>query len=153
MLIRNMMRVKLAVVGPDVPFTELLRAYRSMTSRLVYVTDPDRRLLGVVSSFDILRAMLPFYLDSNLVKALPDDDTTFRQAFSDCRPLPVSDIMTKKIISVGPDDTFLEAEALIAEHGVNALPVLDADGKLVGEITRRVILKHLAERCGLDHEA
>ncbi|MHC1712419.1 MAG: HPP family protein [Solidesulfovibrio sp.] len=153
MQIRHMMHDKLAIVGPDMSFSDMLRAYRAMGSRLVYVTDADRRLLGVVSSYDILRAMLPFYLDSNLVKALPDDDSVIRQAFAACKDLPVADIMTKKCITVGPENSFLEAEAIITEQGVNALPVIDADGILIGEVTRRAILKYLAGRCGLDSEA
>jgi len=153
MHIRHMMRDRLAVVGPDVPFATMFRAYRDMDSRLVYVTDPDRKLLGVVSSYDILRVMLPFYLDSNLVKALPDDSSVIRQAFAACKDTPVSDIMPRNVASVGPDDTFLEAEALIAERGINVLPVVDDEGRLVGEVTRRAILKYLADRCGLESEA
>lgn len=153
MQIRHMMHKNLAVVGPDVSFADMLQAYRAMASRLVYVIEPDRKLLGVISSYDILRAMLPFYLDSNLVKALPDDDSVIRQAFASCKDRPVVEIMTQKFVAVGPDDTFLEAEAIITEQGVNALPVIDADGKLIGEVTRRAILKYLAGRCGLDSEA
>jgi CBS domain-containing protein len=144
------MQESLAVVGPDVTFTEMLLAYRDTDSRLVYVVDDAGKLLGVVSSYDILRAMFPFYLDSNLVKALPDDESVIRQAFSGCKGQPVAEIMTTDFVSVGPDDLFLEAEALIAERGVNVLPVLDAEGKLVGEVSRRAILKYLAARCGLE---
>lgn len=150
MRIRHMMQESLAVVGPDVTFTEMLLAYRDTDSRLVYVIDGAGKLLGVVSSYDILRAMFPFYLDSNLVKALPDDDTIIRQAFSGCQGMPVADIMTTDFVAVHPDDLFLQAEALIAERGVNVLPVLDAEGKLVGEVSRRAILKYLAARCGLE---
>lgn len=153
MRIRSMMHNSLAVIGPDMDFAALLAAYRRMDSLLVYVTDQEDRLLGVITSYDILRALLPFYLDSNLVKALPDDETLVREAFETCRDRSVTDIMTTDFISVSPDDLFLEAEALIAEHGVNALPVVDAAGRLLGEISRRTILKYLAERCGLENEA
>ena len=153
MRIRNMMHDSLAVIGPDVDFAALLAAYRQMESRLVYVVDTDGKLLGVISSYDILRAMFPFYLDSNLVKALPDDESVIRQAFSGCKGQPAANIMTRDFAAVGPDDLFLEAEALIAERGVNVLPVVDAGGKLVGEVTRRAILKYLAARCGLEDEA
>jgi CBS domain-containing protein len=153
MRIRNMMNNSLAVISPDVDFAALLAAYREMESRLVYVVEPDAKLVGVISSYDILRAMFPFYLDSNLVKALPDDESVLRQAFASCKDQPAADIMTVDFVSVHPDALFLEAEALIAERGVNVLPVVDDAGKLVGEITRRAILKYLAERCGLDNEA
>lgn len=150
MRIRNMMHDSLAVVGPDVTFSELLLAYRDTDSRLVYVVDAAGKLLGVVSSYDILRAMLPFYLDSNLVKALPDDEAVIRQAFASCKGQSVTEIMTTDFVAVKPDDLFLEAEALIAERGVNVLPVLNDQGKLVGEVSRRAILKYLAVHCGLD---
>lgn len=153
MRIRNMMQENLAVVSPAMPFVDLLRAYKDTDSRLVYVVDPDRKLLGLISSYDILRAMLPFYLDSNLVKALPDDETVIRQACAACQDLPITDIMTTEFAAVGPDDLFLEAEALIAERGVNVVPVLDGEGRLVGEVTRRAILKYLTQRCGLECEA
>ena len=152
MRIRHMMQESLAVVGPDVTFTEMLLAYRDTDSRLVYVVDDAGKLLGVVSSYDILRAMLPFYLDSNLVKALPDDEAVIRQAFASCKGQSVTEIMTTDFVAVKPDDLFLQAEALIAERGVNVLPVLDDQGKLVGEVSRRAILKYLAARCGLDAE-
>ncbi len=150
MRIRNMMHDSLAVVGPDVTFSELLLAYRDTDSRLVYVVDAAGKLLGVVSSYDILRAMLPFYLDSNLVKALPDDEAVIRQAFASCKGQSVTEIMTTDFVAVKPDDLFLEAEALIAERGVNVLPVLNDQGTLVGEVSRRAILKYLAVHCGLD---
>lgn len=153
MRIRHMMHANPATVGPDVTFAALLRAYRKMDSRLVYVTDSDRRLLGVVSSYDLLRTMLPFYLDSNLARALPDDASVIRQAFAACKDRPVAEIMTRDFVAVGPDDSFLEAEALIAERGVTVLPVVDAGGRLLGEVSRRAILKYLAGRCGLESEA
>ena len=153
MRIRYMMHARPAVVGPDVSFAALLRTYRDMDSRLVYVTDKGRKLLGVISSYDIMRALLPFYLDSNLARALPDDESIIRESCLACRDLAVTDIMTRDFVSIGPDATFLEAEALIAERKVNVLPVLDAEGRLLGEVTRPIILKYLAGRCGLENEA
>jgi len=153
MLIRHLMTPRPATIGPDVLFSELLAAYRDMESQLLYVVDAEDKLLGVISSYDILRVMLPFYLDSNLAKALPDDAAIIRHAFAACRALPASAFMTKKFIALRPDDPFLAAEALFAERGVNILPVLDDDGRLVGELARRTALKHLAARCLLDHNA
>ena len=153
MRIRHMMHDHLAIVSPDVSFADLLHAYHAKASRLVYVVDANQKLLGVVSSYDMLRSLLPFYLDSNLVKALPDDDALIRQAFSACKGVPVAEIMTRDFVALSPDDSFLEAEALIAERGVNVLPVLDEKGRLLGEVTRRTILNYLADRCGLPQEA
>ena len=152
MLLRQLMTPRPAAIGPDVPFCELLAAYRDMDSQLLYVVDPEDRLLGVISSYDVLRVMLPFYLDSNLAKALPDDESVIRHGFAACRHLPASAVMTRTFVALSPDDPFLAAEALFAERGVNVLPVVDAAGHLVGELARRTALKHLAARCDLDRK-
>jgi CBS domain-containing protein len=153
MLLRQLMTPSPATIGPDVPLVELLATYRDMDSQLLYVVDPAGKLLGVISSFDILRVMLPFYLDSNLAKALPDDEAILRHAFAACRAMPASAFMTKKFIALIPDDSFLAAEALFTERGINVLPVVDDAGRLVGELSRRTALKYLAARCLLDPKA
>jgi CBS domain-containing protein len=59
------------------------------------------------------------------------------------KDLPVSRIMRLDLPTVAPDKLFLEARLLLRERKITALPVVDARGVLVGEITRRVILKLL----------
>lgn len=147
MLLRDLMTTDPAAIGPDLPFEELLAIYRDMDSMLLYVVDADWHLLGVISSYDILRVMLPFYLDSNLTKALPDDTAVIRHAFRACRGMPASAFMSKDLTTLRPEDSFLTAEALFAERGLNILPVVDERGCLVGELARRVALKHLAALC------
>jgi CBS domain-containing protein len=45
---------------------------------------------------------------------------------------PVRDVMTTKVITMTPDQTFEAAADLLAEHKIGAVPVIDAGGKLVG---------------------
>ena len=149
MRIREMMRDTLATVGPDAPFAALTAAHRRRDSRLVYVVDKKGRLLGVVSCYDLLRAALPFYVDSNLARALPDDAAVVCEGFAACQNKTAADVMNPKVVSVSQDDTFFTAEALFAEGKFHVLPVVDADGRVVGELTRRRILDYLAGRCGL----
>ena len=52
--------------------------------------------------------------------------------------IPVSDWMTKKVLTVELLDSLGRARRLIAKHRVNQLPVLE-DGKLVGIVTDRDI--------------
>jgi anti-sigma regulatory factor (Ser/Thr protein kinase) len=51
--------------------------------------------------------------------------------------------MTKKIISVGPDEKALQAVNLFTEHGYGRLPVIDPNGFLVGIITKGDITRGL----------
>ena len=44
----------------------------------------------------------------------------------------VKDIMTSNVISVSPETEILQAARIMVEKRINGLPVLDANGKLVG---------------------
>src|ERR1700687_5441617 len=54
----------------------------------------------------------------------------------------VKDVMTTRVIWVtaAPDDTGEHAARLMAQHGVKRLPVVDANGHLVGIISRADVL-------------
>ncbi len=45
------------------------------------------------------------------------------------------DMMTKKVITVGPGMTVKELAGLLTEKSIGGAPVVDADGKLVGVVT------------------
>jgi CBS domain-containing protein len=57
----------------------------------------------------------------------------------------VADMMTADPVTVGPQVEAHEAGRLIAEHKHNRLPVVDADGRLVGVVTRVDVLEALLE--------
>ena len=59
----------------------------------------------------------------------------------------VQDVMTSDVISVGPEESVHKAARLMADHGVSGLPVVDADGRLVGIVTEGdLILRQAAPR-------
>lgn len=54
----------------------------------------------------------------------------------------VKKIMSKKVISISPEDTIFDAARLMDKHDVNRLPVIE-NGKLVGIVARADIIKAL----------
>ena len=55
--------------------------------------------------------------------------------------LHVSSAMTDTVITVGPDDEVTDVAQLMIERGMSGCPVVDADNKLVGVITKVQISK------------
>jgi CBS domain-containing protein len=55
--------------------------------------------------------------------------------------MKVSDIMTRRVISIGPAGTILEAVRLMLQNHISRLPVIDADGALVGIVTEGDFLR------------
>jgi CBS domain-containing protein len=53
----------------------------------------------------------------------------------------VSDVMTHKILSVGPDETVDHAINLMLRHGISGLFVVDAAGTLAGVVTEGDLLR------------
>lgn len=45
---------------------------------------------------------------------------------------PVRDVMTTKVVTLTPDQTFEQAADVLADNKIGAAPVVDKDGKLVG---------------------
>ncbi|HUY73951.1 MAG TPA: CBS domain-containing protein [Candidatus Dormibacteraeota bacterium] len=58
----------------------------------------------------------------------------------------VSDVMTKDVVSVGPEEDFKTVARLMHLHEVSALPVVDQDGKLVGIVSESDLLAKERER-------
>ena len=55
--------------------------------------------------------------------------------------MQVRDIMTRKVICVGPQQTLVQAARLMLENRISGLPVVDAAGKLVGMVTEGDFLR------------
>ncbi len=51
------------------------------------------------------------------------------------------DVMTRKLISVAPNATIAEAVALMLDHGISGLLVMDHSGTLVGVVTEGDLLR------------
>lgn len=53
---------------------------------------------------------------------------------------PVSAVMTTPVLSVSVDTPLQEAVKLMSDHHISGLPVVDADGALVGELTEQDLM-------------
>ena len=57
--------------------------------------------------------------------------------------MKVKDIMIKDVVSVNPDDNVEEALTRLFEMQISGLPVIDAQGKLIGMFTEKEVLAHI----------
>ncbi len=51
------------------------------------------------------------------------------------------DVMTREVVTVGPETSAGYAAEVMAEHGFAALPVVDGDGRLVGIVAEADVLR------------
>lgn len=55
--------------------------------------------------------------------------------------MQVRDVMTRQVVTVGPETSAKYAGEVLAEHGFAALPVLDDDARLVGIVAEADVLR------------
>ncbi len=53
----------------------------------------------------------------------------------------VRDLMTNRVLAVGPDDDLSTLHDLMTEHGIRHIPVVDGEGDLAGLVSHRDLLR------------
>lgn len=64
----------------------------------------------------------------------------------------VGDIMTRKVVSASPGDTVATVARLLADNRISALPVCDADGRLLGIVSEGDLMRPFSEINNLRRE-
>ena len=54
--------------------------------------------------------------------------------------LTIAEIMTREPYTLGPDDTLATARQLLAEHHIRHIPIVSAEGALLGVVSQRDVL-------------
>lgn len=62
--------------------------------------------------------------------------------------VPVSEIMNPNVITVKPDSSLAESVAVMSERRVRRVPVTGSDGAIVGMLTNKDVLRHIAKIVG-----
>jgi CBS domain-containing protein len=132
--VKDVMTTRVIWVRKDATFREMAVALREYRVSAFPVVDDDGKVIGVVSEADMLNK-----------EALDDEPGVIsgilhRQDQAKARGVTAGDLMTAAVIAVRPEDTVEHAAKLMYDRKVKRLPVTDADGRLVGIISRADVL-------------
>lgn len=72
----------------------------------------------------------------------------YREDFKKLAATKASEIMTKNVITAGGDMTIEQVAALMIDHGIKRLPVVENNTTILGIISRADIIKTLAKKSG-----
>jgi len=132
-------------VSADTSVLDLVERVLDSNQTTAVVLDAAGELLGVVSVEDVLRKIVPNYvnLDSELASIIHEG--YFEEKFAQLAKTRVAEIMTKEVVTVAPTDTMIRAVTMSVHAGHKTFPVID-NGRFVGTITRRSILRCVVPR-------
>jgi acetoin utilization protein AcuB len=111
---------------------DLFTAYRF---HHLIVTEAGR-VVGVLSDRDLLKHLSPFVDGAN---ERAQDRWSLNKK--------VHQIMTRRLVSCTPETPLAEAGALMRDHRVHCLPIVDDRGHLKGILTMRDMLEWALVRC------
>ena len=135
MYVKNRMTSDPYTIQADTPITDVIELMRQRDLKRIPVMDGDR-LAGIITDGDIQKvsptkatALSVFEINYLLAKTL------------------VKDAMSKRVITISPDDILEEAAVRMRANRVSTLPVVK-DGKLVGIITESDIFDAFIDLLG-----
>lgn len=142
MKVRDIMTKDLTAVEKDIPVRELIFILNSAEMPNVPVVDEDGRLTGFISEKDLIRAALPGYFEMLHSTSFIPDMNQLARKLTQIADEPIERFIRTTVMSVTEDDDDLQAADLIIRKNVKNVPVVDADGRLVGRVRRIDLLRH-----------
>ena len=130
--IRDVMSRTLVTARPATSVLEARALMDRERIRHLLITDEQDALLGIVTDRDI-RLNLPS----------PATTLSIWEINGLLAKLTVADVMTKSVITVGPDRDAREAAWIMVEHRIGALPVPE-NGRVTGIVTEIDFLRAFA---------
>ncbi|NWJ94414.1 MAG: DUF190 domain-containing protein [Chloroflexi bacterium] len=148
---RDIMVTDVPTVLPDLPVAELLERLIGSPLRRLIVVDHERKILGIVTDADLVArvsvqskpgvlATLALSLGFRRSGMISQLDLNWRS-----NAKTAEELMTREVITVGPEEPLEKIVKLMVEHSVKYLPVQAENGVLLGVVLRRELLRAVTE--------
>jgi CBS domain-containing protein len=146
MKVRDIMTTEVVVAHPDTSVNLVARLMAGRDISGVPVVE-DGRLVGIVTELDLIvrntRLEPPAFfalLDARIPLETP---AHYRERIRHMLGTLARDVMTEKVVSIGPDEELESLAEIMVKQRVNPLPVVE-DGRLVGIVSRSDIIGMMA---------
>ncbi|MDH4123062.1 MAG: CBS domain-containing protein [Thermoplasmata archaeon] len=154
MKVAEVMTKAVVVLNPEDAISIASEKMTSMKVSGAPVVNGNGKLVGILSEADILRSMKTSEKSLYLVyPSLSSISVSFREkitereaveAYKEIEKIKVKDIMTKQVETAKPEDELRSAIKKMVSNGINRLPVVDQENKVIGIVTRGDILRGIA---------
>ncbi len=147
MIAKDIMTADVLTVSPGDTVEDVVRLLVDNKISGVPVVNEEREVIGIVTEGDLLvrsqELHVPSYIQILGGVIYLDDPEEFRDTLRKAIAVKVEGLMTEDPITVEEDTTVEEVATIMAENGINRVPVT-RDGKLAGIISRADIIRSLS---------
>lgn len=136
--VREVMSAPVISVGTATPYKEIIELLTEHGISSVPVLDPGGTVVGIVSEADLLQKLA---LSSEEPQRRLFERRRRAAARAKAEGDHAEDLMTSPVITVAPEASVVAAARLMEDEQLKRLPVVDAEGMLVGIVSRRDLLQ------------
>jgi len=133
MVLRDIMTARIVTVELDDRLEVVKEIFDTMKFHHLLVVDAGKKLAGIVSDRDLLKALSPHVGSAS---ETPRDLATLNKR--------VHQIMSRQPITLRPESEIAEAVALLLANRISCIPIVDEEFRPTGIVTWRDVLKSLA---------
>ena len=148
-LVRDVMSAPVSTLRPDDKVEDAADILADRDIGALPVVDADGKLLGILRDDDLIaseaRVHVPTFINFlGLGMAFPGEMKHLENELKKIAGATAKDVMTPDPPTVTAEATLEDAATAMHDRGVNSLPVVDADGRVVGIIARADIVRFIA---------
>jgi CBS domain-containing protein len=142
--VRDLMTPDVLAAHPDQSLGDVARLMIEKDVRAIPVVDEGGALMGMVTHRELLRYLIPDYLQktkSGEFRAISKTQLQ-RGGGADPRALPVKDVMARAVLCLSEEQTLSDVANLMNNKDVDRFPVV-REGVVVGFLTRADLIRRL----------
>lgn len=151
MKVQEIMTKDVLTVQPETPVNDVARLMGARDVSGVPVVDEAGQVVGIITELDLLirntRLEVPRFIQVLDLGRIPLEwPGHVRERMRHMLGTQARDVMTETVVTIAPDAEVEELAELMVKRRVNPVPVVDAEGRLVGIVSRADIVDMMAAR-------
>ncbi len=133
----RLMRTDIQPLSPDTRLDEAARLLATQRRKSLPVVDAEGRVVGMLTETDFLRRLKADTFLELLLRLVADGGAFTHR----CHETPATEAMTAPAVTVAAEAGFRDIIRAFHAHEGRSMPVVDADGKLLGLLLRKDFVK------------
>ncbi|MBM3139899.1 MAG: CBS domain-containing protein [Chloroflexi bacterium] len=148
--VTDWMHADVPTLAPEGPVRAALDGALDSPVGCVVVVDERRRVRGIVTEGDVIRRVLSEEVPGGAflrsVLSSPDAVLRYLRDAERSHGGTVADLMTEPVVTLNASATMMQAAQLFHTRALRQVPIVDANGALVGLLNRRDIVRAIFEQ-------
>ena len=141
MRVKDIMIKNVTTLSSDIPAMEAVKKLFELEISGLPVVDSDGRIAGMFTEKDILKAILPSYVERVGKFIYEENPKGIKKKLEGLNNIKVKDLMRKEVVTVNEETGCCEAARVMLTQKARRVPVIDSENKVIGMVARCDVLK------------